>query len=112
MKITKNMLKEMVREAVQKMLDEQYDRGDHDWARSIDAGDLFDKIKQAKMPSLVKQKMDQVISAIEKKEGLRLALSAPQNRKKIEAALAGKKFDMLANALEKAVVGSSSANPN
>ena len=104
MKVTKAQLKEMVREVVRAVLDEQFDRGDFEWHQSMQADDIFKKLKQAKMPTITRQKMDQVVSSMEKNPQIRRYLTTPQNTKKIEAAIAGGQFDALTAALEKLVI--------
>lgn len=106
-KATKSELKEMVQEAVRSMLNEAFDRGDHAWAQDAEQSDVLNTLKQAKMPPITRNKMDQVIAALEAKADLRRGLALPVNKNKIEKAIAAGQFEKLANALEAVVVRSS-----
>jgi len=104
MKITKSQLKEMIRKSIRPMLNEAFDRGDLEWQQSVEEDDVFKMLKQAEMPMITRQKMSQVVAALEKRADIRRSLSKPENKKKIQGALASGQFDALANALERIVI--------
>ena len=97
----------MISRAVRKKLDERYGAGDRDWAKSIESDELVKMISKGKMSPITKQKMDQVLDAIKKRDDIQFFLLQPANKKKIQATVDRGEFDKLADALEKMVIQAS-----
>ena len=100
MRLTERQLRKVIRRCIS----ESYDRGDHELRRSADADDLMASLRGADMPHLQRRRLEDVLDALGRNEAMLFRLSAPANRRKIEAALDRGMIDWILRALEDVIV--------